>query len=225
MLTPYNGPWNFAQAAHLLRRTTFGPSRVRIEQAVVEGLDGSLEELLNIPENVDPPIYYDYNEDSNAEIGESWTGQPINDALIVEMRAARNRSLWAWWLRRMHSDSQTIGEKLIMFWHNHFVVSANSRPNFNWFYLQKLRNYALGNFRELTKEITIDQSMLIFLNGTENFSFAPNENYARELLELFTIGKGPVVAPDDYTTYTEQDVKEIAKALTCLLYTSPSPRD
>lgn len=214
MLTPYTGPWGFAQAAHLLRRTIYGPSRARIEQAVAEGLDGSINTLVNIPVNIDPPIYYDYEEDPTAGLGESWAGQPIDDALIIQMRAARNRSLWAWWLKRMHTDDQSIGEKMIMFWHNHFVVSINSRPNFNWFYLQRLRNYALGNFRELTKEMTIDQSMLIFLNGTENLSFAPNENYARELLELFTIGKGPVVAPGDYSTYTELDVQEIAKALT-----------
>ncbi len=214
MLTPYTGPWNFAQAAHLLRRTIYGPSRTRIEQAVSEGLEGSMETLFEIPEEIDPPIYYNYDEDPLAALGESWVGQPIDDDLIIQMRLARNRSLLAWWLKKIHSEDQTLGEKLTMFWHNHFVVSINSRPNFNWFYLQKLRNNALGNFRELTKEITIDQSMLIFLNGTENLSFAPNENYARELLELFTIGKGPVAAPGDYTTYTEQDVQEIAKALT-----------
>ena len=214
MLTPYTGPWNFAEAAHLLRRTTFGPSRARIQQAVEEGPEGSMETLFDIPLNVDPPIYYDYDEDPTAELGETWTGQPMNDTLIIQMRAARNRSLWAWWLKRIYSENNSIGEKLIMFWHNHFVVSANSRPNFNWFYLEKLKNYATGNFREFTKEITIDQSMLIFLNGTENLSIAPNENYARELLELFTIGKGPVVAPGDYTNYTEQDVQEIAKSLT-----------
>ena len=213
MLTPYNGPWNFAQAAHLLRRTTFGPSRVRIEQAVVEGLDGSLETLFTNP-SVDPPIYYNFDGDPAAENGTTWVGLPIEDNNLNAIRGARRSSTYGWWLRRMNIEDQSLIEKMIMFWHNHFVVGIEARPNMNWFYLEKLRNFAWGNFRELTKEITIDQSMLIFLNGTENFSFAPNENYARELLELFTIGKGPVVAPDDYTTYTEQDVKEIAKALT-----------
>ncbi len=213
MLTPYAGPWNFAQAAHLLRRTIYGPSRARIEQAVAEGLEGSLETLFTAP-TVDPPIYYNFNGDPAAENGTSWVGLPIDDNNLGPIRTARRSSTYAWWLHRMNTENQSLIEKMTMFWHNHFVVGIEARPNMNWFYIEKLRNFAWGNFRELTKEITIDQSMLIFLNGTENLSFAPNENYARELLELFTIGKGPVVAPGDYTTYTEQDVQEIAKALT-----------
>lgn len=213
MLTPYTGPWNFAQAAHLLRRTIYGPSRTRIEQAVAEGLDGSMETLFSNP-TIDPPIYYNFDGDPAAENGTSWVGFPIEDSNLNAIRGARRSSTFGWWLRRMYNEDQSMIEKMVMFWHNHFVVGIEGRPNMNWFYLEKFRNFAWGDFRELTKEMTIDQAMLIFLNGTENLSFAPNENYARELLELFTIGKGPVVAPDDYTTYTEEDVKEIAKALT-----------
>ncbi|MEL6140755.1 MAG: DUF1800 family protein, partial [Bacteroidota bacterium] len=76
------------------------------------------------------------------------------------------------------------------------------------------RNYATGNFRDLVKEVTIHPSMLKFLNGDQNDKFSPNENYARELLELFTIGKGAQVGPGDYTNYTEQDVMEMARVLT-----------
>ena len=213
MLTPYTGPWNFSQAAHLLRRTIYGPSRTRIEQAVSEGLEGSMETLFSNP-TVDPPIYYNFNGDPAAANETTWVGLPIDDNNLNAIRSARRSSTFGWWLRRIHSEDQSMIEKMVMFWHNHFVVGIEGRPNMNWFYLEKLRNFAWGNFRELTKEITIDQAMLIFLNGTENLSFAPNENYARELLELFTIGKGPVAAPGDYTTYTELDVQEIAKALT-----------
>ncbi len=213
MLTPYTGPWDFAQAAHLLRRTIYGPSRTRIEQAIVEGLNGSIETLFSNPA-VDPPIYYNFDGDPAAPNGTSWVGLPIDNNNLNAIRGSRRTSTFGWWLRRMYREDQSMIEKMVMFWHNHFVVGIEGRPNMNWFYLEKLRNFAWGNFKELTKEITIDQAMLIFLNGTENLSFAPNENYARELLELFTIGKGPVVAPGDYTTYTEQDVQEIAKALT-----------
>jgi len=213
MLTPYTGPWNFAQAAHLLRRTIYGPSRTRIEQAVSEGLEGSMETLFSNP-TVDPPIYYNFDGDPAAPNGTSWVGLPIDNNNLNVIRSARRASTFGWWLRRMNSEDQSMIEKMVMFWHNHFVVGIEGRPNMNWYYLEKLRNFAWGDFRQLTKEITIDQAMLIFLNGNENFSFAPNENYARELLELFTIGKGPVVAPGDYTTYTEQDIQEIAKSLT-----------
>jgi uncharacterized protein (DUF1800 family) len=77
-----------------------------------------------------------------------------------------------------------------------------------------LRRNALGNFRELTKQITIDPNMLIYLSGNQNNDEAPNENYARELLELFTIGKGDAVGNGDYTNYTEEDIIQIAKVLT-----------
>jgi len=213
MLTPYTGTWNFAQAAHLLRRTIYGPSRARIEQAVAEGLEGSMETLFSNPA-VDPPIYYNFDGDPAAPNGTSWVGHPIDTNNLNAIRGARRSSTYGWWLRRMHKEDQSMIEKMVMFWHNHFVVGIEGRPNMNWYYLEKLRNFAWGDFKQLTKEMTIDQAMLIFLNGTENLSFAPNENYARELLELFTIGKGPVAAPGDYTTYTEQDVQEIAKALT-----------
>jgi uncharacterized protein (DUF1800 family) len=77
-----------------------------------------------------------------------------------------------------------------------------------------LRQYALGNFKELARLITIDPAMLRYLNGNTNTKNNPNENYGRELQELFTIGKGPEIAPGDYTNYTEDDVKAAAKVLT-----------
>ena len=81
-----------------------------------------------------------------------------------------------------------------------FIPPATERPS--------------GNFRELTKQITVNAAMLHFLNGNKNEVNSPNENYARELLELFTIGKGDLVGPGDYTNYTEQDIAAFAKALT-----------
>jgi uncharacterized protein (DUF1800 family) len=77
-----------------------------------------------------------------------------------------------------------------------------------------LRTNALGNFKELTKQITTDPNMLLYLSGSQNSNTAPNENYSRELLELFSIGKGDAVGNGDYTNYTEDDVVEMAKALT-----------
>ncbi|MBK7408350.1 MAG: DUF1800 domain-containing protein [Saprospirales bacterium] len=116
----------------------------------------------------------------------------------------------------MLAEGMSIREKMTIFWHNHFVVAlaAVGDPKFIYHYINTLRAGALGNFRQLVKDITIDPAMLRYLNGSQNTKVAPNENYARELLELFTIGKGEQVGPGDYTNYTEQDVTEIAKVLT-----------
>ncbi|MFT5165817.1 MAG: hypothetical protein ACI8P3_001047 [Saprospiraceae bacterium] len=213
MLTPYTGPWTFDEAAHLLRRTIFGPTKARILQAVSEGLEGSITTLMTPPSPVDPPIYYDFEDDPLAGIGETWTDKVL-DGNITGIYFSREKTLWAWWFMRMNRDQQTIMEKLTLFWHNHFVISEAGHANMQWDYFNLLRDFALGDFRELTKRITIDRAMLIYLNGTSNYASEPNENYARELLELFTIGKGPLVAPGDYTNYTEQDIGAFAKALT-----------
>lgn len=213
MFSIYSGAWTFDEAAHLLRRTIFGPTKARIQQAVDDGLDATITTLFSSPSTTDPPIYFDFENDPLAANGESWINTPFDED-IDGLAAARKKSLSAWWYRQMHQNDQTITEKLTLFWHNHFVISDSSNANLDWNYLNKLRNYAWGNFRELTKEITIDRSMLFFLNGNSNFKDEPNENYARELLELFTIGKGPLAGTDDYTNYTEQDIAAMARALT-----------
>jgi uncharacterized protein (DUF1800 family) len=114
----------------------------------------------------------------------------------------------------MHYSEISIREKLTLFWHNHFVVGDSTIAHREYLYYTLLRSFALGNFRELTKEITIDTSMLFYLSGAENTDDAPNENYSRELLELFTVGKGQLDSPGDYTNFTEVDVIEMAKVLT-----------
>jgi uncharacterized protein (DUF1800 family) len=105
---------------------------------------------------------------------------------------------------------------MTLFWHNHFVTQINTirQPNYSFYYYKTLRENALGNFRTFTEKITIDAAMLSYLNGNENVVGRPNENFAREILELFTIGKGPQIAPGNYTTYTEDDVLEAARVLT-----------
>lgn len=213
MFAPYTGPWTFDEAAHLLRRTVFGPTKERILQAVSEGLEGTIATLMSEPPTPEPPVYYDFYDDPAATVGETWTDKEL-DGSVTGIYFAREKTLWAWWFMQMNRDQQTIKEKMTLFWHNHFVVSEAGHANSNWSYLSLLREFALGDFRELTKRVTIEKSMLIYLNGTSNFADEPNENYARELLELFTIGKGPLVAEGDYTNYTEQDIAEIAKALT-----------
>ena len=209
----YSGTWGFEQAAHLLRRTTFGPTFAEINQSVADGLDETINLLFQDQPLPDPPIIYNFQNDPLVAQGETW----INDMETPDingLRGARRRSMRAWTYMNMLHEGVNIREKMTLFWHNHFVVASTNDPRFVFTYINFLRENALGNFKELVEGITIDPSMLQYLNGTQNSKNAPNENFSRELLELFTIGKGPAAGPGDYTNYTENDVVELAKALT-----------
>ncbi|MBK6621318.1 MAG: DUF1800 domain-containing protein [Saprospirales bacterium] len=210
-LNPYTGPWTFEQAAHLLRRTMYGPSYQQIKSAVDNGMYftlGSLFEELPLPA---PPVNGYYTEDPNVPVGETWVEAVYTN--VTEETSYRFRSLTAWTVALMWEEGVHIREKLTLFWHNHFPNASVEDPKFQYRYIATLRNRAWGNFRDLTKEITIDPAMLIYLNGNQNKKEAPNENYGRELLELFTIGKGPLAGPGDYTHYNEQDVQQFARVL------------
>ena len=105
---------------------------------------------------------------------------------------------------------------MVLFWHNHFVTQSETveEARYLYRYCELLRNHALGNFKQLTQDVTLNPAMLWYLNGNTNFVGAANENYARELFELFTIGKGEQIGEGNYTNYTEQDVLAAAKVLT-----------
>ena len=211
-LDPYLGPWGYEQAAHLLRRTTFGPTYAQINDAVDLGLEATISQLFAEQGLPAPPVLYDFEEDPFVPIGETWVDAPY--AIDINLRGPRNRSLRAWTMGQILEEGISIREKLTLFWHNHFAISNVNDPKFLYRYITLLRSSAWGDFRQLVKDMTIDPTMLRFLNGNQNTNVAPNENYARELLELFTIGKGPQVGPGDYTNYTEDDVVEIARVLT-----------
>ena len=161
----------------------------------------------------DPPINTSYPEDPFVNLMDTWINAPYSSSPGDEL-GHRDRSLSSWILKVVVDEGISVREKMTLFWHNHFPISSIEDPKFTYRYSNTLRTFALGNFRELTKAITVDPAMLIYLNGKQNTQERPNENYARELLELFTIGKGPLIAPGDYSNYTEQDVKELARILT-----------
>jgi uncharacterized protein (DUF1800 family) len=117
-------------------------------------------------------------------------------------------------METMNSTDMNISAKMNLFWQNHFALEGvfDSRATYN--YLNLLRTHALGNFKQLIKDVTIDPAMLLFLNGASNSVYSPNENFSRELLELYTLGKGVQIGPGDYSTYTESDVAAGAKILT-----------
>jgi hypothetical protein len=216
-LAKFSGEWNFESAAHLFRRTTFGATGSQIKEAAKSSLDEVMDLLFAEIELPSEPINYRFDEDPYVPIGESWVGKPVVRSDQAPMIASyRRSSIRVWQLDNLINSDLNIREQMTLFWHSHFVTEMETvrDASFTYHYITKLRENATGNFKLLTELITLDPSMLRYLNGNQNSNSAPNENYARELLELFTIGKGQLAGEGDYTTFTEQDVTEAAKVLT-----------
>lgn len=213
-LDPYAGTWDTPQIAHLLRRTGFGAKKSDIELLRPMTPAQAVDYILNIPSTPPNPPVNNYNNgtltDPNIPFGQTWVNEPLSVGFDPNIQSARMDSLRSWWIGLMLNDGPHIREKMTLFWHNHFATEANvvgvSQGLYNHYAM--LRANCLGNFKTLTKLVTVDAAMLRYLNGYLNSAAAPDENYGRELQELFTVGKGP----DSH--YTEDDVKEAAKILT-----------
>ncbi|HFA51870.1 MAG TPA: DUF1800 domain-containing protein [Bacteroidetes bacterium] len=203
-LDPYNGPWGTEQVAHLLRRTMFGAKNTDVEFFKNKTPTQAVNILLADFDMPDPPIN-DYG-DPNLAGAVTWVYMPYNQ----EQESARLLSLKAWWIGNMLQQKRSLREKMVLFWHNHLPVQFEivQRGVFAYGYLNTIYEHAFGNFKTLVKAITLDPAMLIYLNGVLNSAGAPDENYARELQELFCLGKGP------NSNYTEEDVKAAARVLT-----------
>lgn len=208
-LEPLSGTLSYRQALHLLRRVSFSATQTQAqalvgktaEEAVALVLDGApnaplpeppagdwINEMTENPDNAD--------NDTRNQIHSRWRAQFAG--------------LQSWWTAQMLNEGVTAREKIVLFWSGHFTSEFDFDDMFNPPQLlyrqnQTLRAFAFGDFRALAEEMTLDGAMLNYLGGTLNSKGAPNENYARELLELFTTGVGH---------YTEGDVQEAARALT-----------
>lgn len=211
----YTGPWTEQEVVHLLKRTMFGAKRSDVDYFRNLSMTQAVQELLT-PTAPDPaPPVKEYvtsttpgvNADANVLQGTTWINDINNDGTV---QFQRRFSYKKWWTGVMINQDRSIREKLILFLNDHFGNETTDVGITNWTYRQHMliRQYALGNFKELVRNITKDLSMLRYLNGYLNNAAAPDENYARELFELFTLGKGPD------SQYTEADVKEAAKVLT-----------
>lgn len=209
-LDPYSGPWGKPQIIHLLKRTMFGAKKSDVDHFLSMSLSETISELLGAPAVApDPPINYYSNAqviDPDVPLGQTWVNAPENPLINF----ARKNSFRAWWIGQMSNQTRSLQEKMTLFWHNHFATQLEiyQSARFGYRHNALLRANALGNFKELTRLITIDPAMLFYLNGYLNQKFAPDENYGRELQELFTVGKGPD------SQYTEDDVKAAARVLT-----------
>ena len=213
-MAPYTGPWTKEEAGHLLRRTMFGPTNQQILDAETNGMATTVTALLQLPAIADPVAFHP--DETIASFGTTWVNSvyPSNAVDAQTVETARVMSLGAWAMNRLNTEQLTIAEKMCLFWQNHFAATATLDSRCTYDYHVLIRTHALGNFRQFVKDMTINPNMLLFLNGATNTLYSPNENYARELLELFTIGKGPQLGPGDYTNYKEEDVAAVAKVMT-----------
>lgn len=220
-LAPYAGAWTVNEVTHLLKRTMFGAKKADVDHFLAMSPGAAVDELLNNIVAPSPPVR-DYGlleddgtwyDDLGVAIGQTWINDP-NIASAVEIRGAinsrRKDSLKKWWAGLIINQTRSIQEKMVLFWHHHFSVQESEIDNVQFLYRHHalLRSNVLGNFKTLVREVTIDPAMLVHLNGYLNSRQAPDENYARELQELFTIGKG------NDSLYTENDVIAVARVLT-----------
>lgn len=211
-LEAYAGTWDARHASHLLRRTLFGYTASDLAKAKSLTAATCVDALLDsVDEVIAPPVSVDALKET-VPIGQTWVTADY-DGTITNVRG---RSLQAWWMNLMVNQKFSIREKMVLFWHNQLPTEIDAVGDPRLSYLQNVlqRKFALGNFRDLVKEITLDSAMLRYLNGNTNTNKNPNENFGRELQELFTIGKGPEISAGNYTNYTEDDVKAAARVMT-----------
>jgi len=187
-------PWNQARLQLLLRRGGFGASPSQRKEALRRGPDFAWGLLVG--------------EGSPGFGARQESFEQDSAAIASAVRAGGNNdALAAWWLHRMLHTPTPLVEKMTLFWHGHFATGAEKVMDSDLMYEQNrlLRNHALGDFRPMVQGISKDPAMLIYLDSATNRKAHPNENYARELMELFCLGEG---------NYTEQDVQELARCFT-----------
>jgi uncharacterized protein (DUF1800 family) len=187
-LSVYRGAFDAAAAERLLWRAGFGPRPGEAAELANAGLDGAVASLTApSPLQLTGPEPHD---DDGLPLApyDAWSHDHL------------------WWLDRMVRTNQPLVERMTLNWHDWFATGDVGPQSLNLRQNELLRKYALGSFRQLLTKVTRDPAMLIWLSGNENTKWAPNENYARELMELFTLGAS--------AGYSEDDVREQARALT-----------
>ncbi len=189
-LAPFRGPFNQRHAAHLLRRAGFGGTNADVTAFAQLDAQRAVDALLH-PAAPDV-TFLDY---------------PVELATLpANMYGQRKTAVQLWWLDRMLRSRRQLVEKMTLFWHNHFATAVSKSPPEMMAQQNALfRAQGLGNFRTLLSSVTRDPAMLVWLDNRYNTKAHPNENYAREVMELFALGLG---------NYTEDDVKQGARAFT-----------
>lgn len=208
-LKPFNDHLTDDALLHLLRRTLLGVGPKDIEHFTGKPLSECINTLLKPSPTPAPPLeeYFPGGNDKYVTIGDTWVDKPFASE---ESNNSRNTLLRMWWAGQLLNRDFSLTEKMTLFWHNHFVTEIDVVRDcrYSYHYAAMLRKHALGNFKTLIMEGATCPAMLVYLGGNTNFKSAPNENFARELMELFTLGKGYGVQ------YSEDDVKAAARVLT-----------
>jgi len=179
--------WDRKRAAHLYRRAGFGASPAELDHATALGREGAVSLLV------------DFDAISTDAL-DSWLD-------LFGFDPGSQVDLVRWWYFRMQYTPRPLEEKLTLFWHNHFATSIEKVGSVPMMYAQNqiFRSLGMGKFGDLLLAVSRDPAMLIWLDNASNVKQAPNENFAREVMELFTLGLG---------NYTQQDVTEAARAFT-----------
>ncbi len=215
----YNGPFGKPELRHLLRRSLFGVSPADMAHFDGMSLDDVVNELLTFANTTTPPIKAYSGEgpggvydpaliDPVVPFGEPWInyvrllGSPPNPI------PKRNENLQYWWVGQLVGQERNLREKLTLFWANHMPIQFGIvfMPESSYWYCQMLRDGCKGNVRDLMVELAKDGAMLIYLNGIYNMASAPDENFGREVMELFTLGVD--------SGYTQEDVAAAARVFT-----------
>ncbi len=196
-----------SDARHLLARTGFGPTADEIQAYArltrAQAVDRLLREARDVPMTAPP-------ESLLATTPLRYPGPGATEEVLrpfLQQQAREGLELRAWWIAEMLATPSPLTERMTLFWHNHFVSSQQKVRFARLMYRQNatFRTHALGDFRALLHAAAREPAMLVYLDVAQNRRGQPNENFARELMELFTLGEGH---------YTEQDVREAARAFT-----------
>jgi uncharacterized protein (DUF1800 family) len=206
---------DFDEARHLLSRTSFGATPAEIRALEGQDYAGAVDRLLATVRrdavtpapawlNEGPAELRRRQQAARAEAKPGVDGKPLQVARPVQ---EQGRELRNWWVEEMLVTDRPLTERMVLFWHNHFTSSFQKVRYPPALFRQNalFRREALGNFATLLKEVARDPAMLIYLDGMRSVARQPNENFARELLELFTLGEGH---------YGEADIKAAARAFT-----------
>ncbi|RLD93909.1 MAG: hypothetical protein DRJ29_07435 [Bacteroidetes bacterium] len=213
-LTEITGVLGRNRAAHLLRRATFGPTIPEIDQFAALTATQAMALLLDdAAENPLPPI--------DLLTGSTWvdptgvSGPPFAGSGNSEQDQLFEY-FQAWHMDVMRKAPLTLKERITWFLHTHLPARWTEINQSESIYYQNClyRHYAYGSFKELFKKICVDNAMLRYLDGYSNKKNSPNENFAREMFELYSIGRGEQVVEGDYTNYTEEDIKAATRVLT-----------
>jgi uncharacterized protein (DUF1800 family) len=194
-------------ARHLLNRAGFGATDAEVAEFALLERGPAVERLLAGARReafTPPPDFVDEPFDRFYRLG----NLPAEERMAVQRKLVqRSFELRAWWLGEIIATPSPLTERMTLFWHNHFATSQQKVRSLQLMYRQNqlLRREALGNFATLLRAVARDPAMLVYLDNAGNRKQAPNENFAREVMELFTVGEGH---------YTEHDIKEAARAFT-----------